>query len=142
MENSIHISSQDEEFIVSFENCTLPPDRFHHKDHVRLSWLYLHCYEPIEALAKVSEGIKRFAAFHGKPDRYHETITWSYFFLIRERAERMGGSQGWEEFVGANEDLFDFKENILKRFYDEATLASDLARRTFVFPGRQAAAGG
>ena len=45
----------DREFIERFEDCTLPEDRFHHLDHVRAA---------------------------GKPDRYHETITWAYLCLI------------------------------------------------------------
>jgi hypothetical protein len=136
METPIDVSSQDEEFIVRFENCTMPPERFHHRDHVRLSWLYLQRYAPIEALSRVSEGIKRFATFHGKADRYHETITWAYFFLIRERVERVGLEQTWDEFAIDNEDLFNWKDSVLKLYYNEATLASDLARRTFLLPDR------
>jgi hypothetical protein len=136
MEYQTNSSSADDEFIVSFENCTLPPELFHHRDHIRLSWLYLRRCEPIEALGKLSESIKRFATFHGKADRYHETITWAYFFLIRERVERIGFEQSWEEFITHNEDLFDWKDNILARYYKEGTLSEDVARRTFVLPDR------
>ena len=137
MESPNHVSSDDEEFITRFENCTLPPECFHHRDHIRLSWLYLRQYEPIDALTRVSEGIKRFAAFHGKAERYHETITWAYFFLIRERVERIGFAQTWTEFASANEDLFDWKDSVLKLYYNDATLSSVLARGTFVLPDRR-----
>jgi hypothetical protein len=137
METPNEVSSQDEEFIVSFENCTLAPECFHHRDHIRLSWLYLRRYEPLAALARVSEGIKRFATFNGKAERYHETITWAYFFLIRERVERIGAAQTWEEFTSSNDDLFDWKDSVLKLYYNETTLSSVLARRTFVFPDRR-----
>ena len=137
MEIANHVSSDDEEFIDGFENCTLPPECFHHRDHIRLSWLYLKRYEPIEALTRVSQGIKHFAAFHGKAERYHETITWAYFFLIRERVERIGFAQTWDEFTSSNEDLFDWKDSVLKLYYNEATLSSVFARGTFVLPDRR-----
>ena len=134
MENHKDISSQDDEFLFSFENCTLPPERFHHRDHIKVSWLYLQRYEPIEALTRVSEGIRRFATFNGKAERYHETITWAYFFLIRERVERTETQQSWEEFISTNEDLLNWEDNILKRYYNKGTLTSDLARATFLMP--------
>lgn len=137
MESPNHVSSDDEEFIVRFENCTLPPECFHHRDHIRLSWLYLRHYDPIDALTRVSEGIKRFAAFNGKAERYHETITWAYFFLIRERVKRIGFAQTWTEFASANEDLFDWKDSVLKLYYNDATLSSVLARETFVLPDKR-----
>jgi len=42
--------------------------------------------------------------------------------------------QTWPEFVEANADLFDWKDNILKSYYQDETLKSERARRTFVFP--------
>ena len=101
----------DEEFIEQFETCTLPKECFHHRDHIRLTWLYLHRHSVIEALTMVSEGIKKFASSHGKADRYHETITWAYVFLIHERIARAGREQTWEEFAGANLDLLDWEDS-------------------------------
>jgi len=50
--------------------------------------------------------------------------------------KRAGGRQSWEEFVAANPDLFDWQNSILKTYYREETLRSELARRVFVFPDR------
>jgi hypothetical protein len=44
--------------------------------------------------------------------------------------------QSWEEFAATSADLLDWKENILKKYYRAETLASDLARRTFLMPDR------
>jgi hypothetical protein len=126
----------DAEFIERFENCALRGEDFHHRDHVKVVWLYLNDNSVLETLRKFSAGLKRFAAANGKPNLYHETITWAYVFLIHERMTRMGGEQRWEEFVEANPDLFDWKDNILKSYYQDHTLKSDTARRTFVFPDR------
>jgi hypothetical protein len=126
----------DEEFIERFEAATLPNSGFHHRDHIRVVWLYLRRYSVIEALAKFSESLKHFAAANGKPNLYHETITWAYVFLIHERMQDNGREQSWQEFVESNEDLFTWKNSILKAYYREATLGSELARRVFVLPDR------
>lgn len=126
----------DKEFLNRFESCTLAPEDFHHRDHVRVVWLYLRCHSVLETLVRFTEGLRRFAAAHGKAGLYHETITWAYVFLTHERMERNGRQQSWPEFADANADLFDWKDNILKAYYDDDTLSSDLARKIFVFPNR------
>jgi hypothetical protein len=124
----------DDEFMAKFEDCTLANEAFHHADHVRMAFLYQCRYPAIEAIERFSTALVRFATAHGKPQLYHETITWAFLFLIRERLARAGGQPGWEEFAAANLDLLDWKNNILKKYYRPETLSSDLARRTFLFP--------
>ena len=126
----------DQEFIQRFENCRLPAENFHHGDHVRVVWLYLRCYSVLETLVRFSEGLKRFAIANGKANLYHETITWAYVLLINERIERSGPEQSWAEFVDSNPDLFDWKNSILKSYYLDETLRSEMARKIFVFPDR------
>src|SRR5260370_42142271 len=126
----------DQEFIERFENCTLPAEGFHHREHVKVVWLYLRRYPLIETLTRFSESLKRFATANGKPNLYHETITWAYVFLIHERMQRHGHKQSWPEFVDKNADLFDWKENILKSFYQDETLSSETARRMFILPDK------
>jgi len=128
----------DEEFISNFEACTLPAEGFHHQEHVRVVWLYLLRYSVLETLARFSEALKRFAAANGKATLYHATISWAYVFLIHERMARETRAQSWPEFMATNSDLFDWKNNILKSYYEELTLKSDLARETFVLPDRLA----
>src|SRR6059058_1670469 len=127
------INMSDEEFINQFETCTFPAASFHHREHVRVVWLYLQRYSVLETLARFSENLKRFAAANGKPNLYHETITWAYVFLINERMKR-DGEQNWEEFANENGDLLYWQASVLKSYYDEETLRSDRARATFVFP--------
>lgn len=125
------------EFIQRFEADAVPGDSFHHADHVRLAFAYLCEYAPLEALDRFSAALKRFARARGKPERYHETITHAYFFLIRERMARFP-SHEWEEFAEQNSDLLTWKDGILGRYYQESTLQSELARRVFVFPDKVA----
>lgn len=127
----------DEQFIFEFEACTYPIERFRHREHVRLAWLYLRGADPLEAIARFAASLKRFAGFHGKDGLYHETITWAYLLLVRERMERAGSDQTWDEFASANDDLFAPANGALRRYYRDETLASPLARRVFLLPDRR-----
>jgi hypothetical protein len=122
-----------DQLIKQFEDGT-PPDTFHHADHVRLAFEYLYRYPALEALEKFSAALRRFAAAQGRPQLYHETITWAYLLLIRERMARAGRSQTWEEFAERNPDLLIWKGGVLATLYRQETLDSDLARHTFVLP--------
>jgi hypothetical protein len=129
------------ELIDQFEGGATPADGFHHADHVRLAFEYLRRYGALEALGKFSGALRRFAAAQGKAQLYHETITWAYLLLIRERMVRAGWAQTWEEFAALNADLLVWKGGVLGTLYRQETLDSDLARRTFVFPDRVATPG-
>jgi hypothetical protein len=126
----------DDEFIAKFEDCSLAGKPFHHADHVKMAFLYLNRYPALEALQRFSCALARFAEAQGKPDLYSETITWAFLLLIRERMARAGGNRTWEQFAAENADLLSWKDNILKKYYREETLASDLAKRTFLFPDK------
>lgn len=124
----------EDDILAAFESATLEP--FHHADHVRMAFIYLTRYPAAEALARFSSALARFANAKGKPGLYHETITWAFVLLIRERIARSQDHPTWEEFAAANPDLFNWKENVLKKYYKEETLASNLARTTFLMPDR------
>ena len=126
----------DQELIQRFEDGTLPNECFHHREHVRVAFLYLTAYPVLEALQKFSDALRKFAGIHGKPQLYHETITWAYVFLIRERMRRAGKEENWDEFARNNSDLLIWKDGILARYYRAETLASDMARSIFVLPDR------
>lgn len=127
----------DHELLQQFEDGTLPNQHFHHQDHVRAAFLYLSEYPALEALQAFSRALRRFAEAHGKPQLYHETITWAYVFLIRERMAAAEKKQTWDEFARDNPDLLAWKDGILTRYYHSQTLASDLARAVFVLPDRR-----
>ena len=126
----------DAEFLRAVEGCTLPGAQFRHADHVRLAWLYLRDHALIEAIARYTASLQRFAAHHGVPQKYHATITWAYLLLIHERMHITPPASGWDGFRSANADLFDWNPSVLERYYDAETLASPIARKTFVLPQR------
>ncbi len=119
--------------IERFESGLVLPESFHHADHVRLGFCYLHRYSPLEAIGRFCRALKQFAHSQGKENLYHETITWAYLLVMNERMHRTRG-QSWEEFAAANADLLTWNDGILSRYYTEATLKSARARQVFVFP--------
>ncbi len=126
-----------DDLIRHFEDGTLPNTEFHHRDHVRLAWLYLKEEPVLGALTRFTEGLKRFAARHGHAGLYHETITWAYFFLIHERmAQTVQADPGetWESFAERNPDLLTWKPSVLDGYYRAETLASPRAKKVFVLP--------
>lgn len=122
----------DDELVDAFESCTL--GSFKHRDHVRVTWTYLRRGSVLETLERLIPALQRFAASKGLHDLYHETITWAYTLLIHERMQRMDRDHDFEQFVEENPDLLDYQNSILRRYYDEATLKSDFAKRVFVLP--------
>ena len=125
----------NDELIRAFETDSVPENSFHHADHVRLAFAYLSRYPVLQALDRFACALKQFAAARGKAQLYNETITHAYFFLIRERMARCAGA-GWDEFAEGNPDLLVWKGGILGRYYQDATLQSELARAVFVFPDK------
>jgi hypothetical protein len=135
------VADDDREFLAAFESGAIPNAAFHHREHVRVAWLYLRELPPAAALARFTEGLQRFAAAHGVPGLYHETITWAYLLLIRERMARTEEATDFASFAAAHPDLLTWKPSILDRYYRAETLGSDLARRVFVLPDLAAGAG-
>jgi hypothetical protein len=122
----------DREFVEALEACSLPGSAFDHRAHIRLAWLYLREQPLLEALPRFIDSLKRYAGSLGASGKYHETITYAFMFLIHERMVRTPASS-FDAFADANADLLG---PILERYYTAETLASELARTTFVMPNR------
>ena len=123
------------ERISEFEQGRAPGD-FQHADHLRVAFAYVSEFPLLEAVAKFSAALRRFALAKGKPNLYHETITWAYLFLIAERMARVEHAEIWEAFAARNADLFVWKGGIMDRYYSKMTLDSEFARKRFVMPDR------
>ena len=128
----------DESLLAAFEEGTLAPADFHHRDHVHVAWILLGRAPLLEAIARYSAGLRGFAARVGKPELYHETITWAYLLLIQERRNR--GSEeartSFEAFAAAYPELLTWQPSVLANYYRAETLASGLARQIFLMPDR------
>jgi len=122
----------DQEFLRDLESGELPASQFGHAAHVHAAYLYLQQADFAGALDRMRRTIRHFAARHGRPDRYHETITVAYVALIQQHLCERGNSGGWEAFARENPELFE--PGLLEQFYPRGQLDSELARRVFLLP--------
>lgn len=121
--------------LALFDQDRLDPATFHHRDHVALAWALLQREPPLMAVDALGQGLRRMAQRAGHPEAYHETITWAFLLLIRERMNRAPG-ESWDSFEAQNPDLFTRKPSVLERYYRPETLQSTQARQFFVLPDR------
>ena len=131
----------DASLLAAFEDTSLPVEAFHHREHVRVAWMYVMRHGVAGALTGFGDALKRFAVAKDKPQLYHETITWAYLLLIGERIARHRVAT-WDAFAQQHADLLAWKPSVLDRYYTTELLWSDLARKTFVMPDRVKAADG
>jgi hypothetical protein len=122
----------DDDFARAFETCELSNESFHHRDHIRLAWIYLHRYGREEAGSRMADSIRRFAAHHGKSDKYHETLTRAWMQLVAHAGK---SAPDFETLLTTCPSLLD--KTSLTEFYSEALLQSDAAKTAFVAPDRK-----
>ncbi len=130
-------SLTDDEFLVRFENASLPRQEWDHVAHLRMAYLYLCGGDSWETvLPVVRERIRRFNAAHRNYNGYHETITVAFLRLIHQRLQcPQEVVVSFDAFCRLNPDLAEGL-SILFRYYDKATLISQEARADFVEPDR------
>jgi hypothetical protein len=125
----------DQAFARAFESGDVTPTQFDHRAHVRVAWVYLHeAATPAEALARMRDGIRRFAAAAGVPEKYHETITVLWMRLLED--VRAGGASGeLADVLAAHPELAD--KDLPLQYYSRERLFSDEARGAWIEPDRQ-----
>ena len=73
----------DREFIAACESGRIPPQHFHHTDHLRLALAYLADSPSLaEATARMADSLKAFARAAGHEDKYHHTLTVAWVRLV------------------------------------------------------------
>ena len=127
----------DEALLEGFASARLSPAEFRHEDHLRAAFLYLaRCGDFGEAAVRFRRDLRRFAAAHGVPERYHETLTWAYLALINERAHGASFASS-ADFLRRHPELLDQKQGLLSRYYDVGSVArSGRAKQVFLLPRR------
>jgi hypothetical protein len=126
----------DDEFLTEFELCRWPLEQWHHRDHVKLAYLYLLHYSLEEAAAKLRAGIQAHNATHQVPNGptsgYHETMTQAWLQLVHATMCEYGPAQSADEFVHQHPQLT--QKTILRLFYSRERILSAEAKVSFVEP--------
>jgi hypothetical protein len=117
-------------FLAHFETGKLHP--FAHEDHIRMAWLYLRRDGWQEGYRQIQAGLKNFAAAHGQPEKYHETITRFWAMLVNHAIEQQPDMDSFADFQQAFPFLFD--KSIIKKHYSKAVFFDAVARQQWVEP--------
>jgi hypothetical protein len=87
----------------------------------------------LDAINRFTAAIKRLTRKLGVSSKYHETITWFYLIKIAERCSGPAATE-WPAFKAANPDLLAWNPSLIQKYYSDALLSSETAKRMFVFP--------
>lgn len=127
------LSPDDRRFLAAFESCTLAPDSFDHRAHVRLAYIYLAENDAETALALMRAALLAFVRHQGVDvSKYHETITRAWILAVRHFMEITPASPSADAFIDRNPTLLDSR--IMLTHYSAQLLFSDGARARFVEP--------
>jgi hypothetical protein len=122
--------------VESFEAATLPVERFHHREHMRVALWYLSRAPETEATARMRDGLTRFLSRHGI-EGYHETLTVFWMKMHAARFATTASARPLDEridtVIGAC-----LNDTRISEYYSAQTLASAEAKRTWVPPDRRA----
>ncbi len=122
----------DDDFMRAFETATLSNASFHHRDHVRLAWLYLRRDGPDVGAQEVLDGIGRFAAAHGAAERFHETLTRFWIKLVQHLIDVFPSVDRFDNLLVVCPLLAD--KSVVYRHYSREALASPAARQGWLVP--------
>ena len=125
----------DEEFLSAFEACTL--EEFHHRDHIKVTYLYLRRHPLDEAITKVRTGLQALAVAWSAPvddleKGYHETMTQAWVRLVHLKLSRCGELESADAFCDQQPELM--QKTRLELYYSRARLNTWDAKREFVEP--------
>ena len=125
----------DEAFLRAFEDLSFPADLFHHREHIRVAWLYLKSSDASRAAERMAAGIRRFANHQGATQKYHHTLTLAWMRLVAVALVESPNANTFEEFVTAQPELCG--KNLLAKYFSDELLQTATAREAWVEPDLQ-----
>ena len=96
----------DEELVGGFETGLLAPERFRHREHLRLAWCYLTRFGREETERKLLTGLRAFAARAGKPDKFDAALTSAWVGVLAD-ALRQLDTPTFDALIAARPKLLD-----------------------------------
>jgi hypothetical protein len=122
----------DDEFVTAFLTGKLPPTQFHHRDHLRLTWVLVRLTGVEAAMKRVTSGIRYFASQHGQAEKYHETMTRFWVLLVGHMVATRPDIATFDDFLTAFPMLLD--KDLPYRHWRRETMLSPDARARWVEP--------
>jgi hypothetical protein len=102
------MTNGDQIFLQAFETGALPFERWDHKAHIRMAWLYLTSYENPQALKKIKDGIMNYNSIHKEKIKtgYCEKTTQTWIKIISEKIKTKK-EISFPSFIEQNNELID-----------------------------------
>lgn len=129
----------DDELLRQFESCELPFERWTHRTHVRIAFLYLDRLRFHEAVDAMRRGVKAYNAANDVPESrttgYNETTTVAFMHLIHVVMVAYSDAlpvEGSDAFCDAHPQLM--SKHVLRFFYSPVQRMRDEAKAQFVEP--------
>jgi hypothetical protein len=97
----------DDELVGGFETGLLAPERFGHREHLRLAWCYLARFGRDDTERKLLTGLRAFAARAGKPDKFDAALTSAWVGVLADASAQIGSPATFEALIAARPDLLD-----------------------------------
>jgi hypothetical protein len=114
-----------------FEAKTLPNESFRHREHVRLTWIYLTLERPDLVAAHLCRHLLELANSHGVAQRFHHTLTVAWVRII-ESERPSHPDTPFDALVAISPLLLD--KDAPLAYYSREHLYSDEARQRWVEP--------
>jgi hydrogenase maturation factor HypF (carbamoyltransferase family) len=129
------ITKDDEKFKDEVESCRFPVEKFDHRAHLRLAFVYLvingGTQASIDSMRNALTGLLKKAGIDPS-EKYHETITEAWVLAVHHFMCNTDVSVSADDFIDQNPELLDSK--IMLTHYSAEVLFSDEARNSFVQP--------
>ena len=121
--------------VHAFEDASIPASEFTHAAHIAVALSYLDSCSAEDALERIREKIRFFAAHHSVTNLYHETLTTFWMRLLEHVASTSeAGLPLWRRINLIVEDWT--KRRPVEAHYSSELIKSQAAREKWVPPDR------
>ena len=96
-----------DELIAGFEAGTIAPGAFGHREHLRLTWLYLQRHGRPDAERRLLAGLRAFAAAAGKPDKFDAALTLAWVARVDTAAAALPPNHSFDDLLLHHPELLD-----------------------------------
>jgi transketolase len=126
----------DEDFLAQFESATWPLENWHHRQHIKVAYLYLRKYPFAQAQTRIREKIRAYNTAKNVPESltggYHDTMTQAWMYLVYFTLCEYGAAENADGFYEQHPQLWRHKS--LRFYYTRERFLTQEAKEKFVAP--------
>lgn len=126
-------SAKEKKYLENFKNTSLDIGKFHHKEHIKITYVLLIDNNIENTYFIIKNGILNILKKVGVDiTKYHETMTYSWILIIKSFMEKTKECKDFEEFISHNPKLMDI--NTLYEYYSKELISTKYAREQILNP--------